>query len=88
MSLPEPLSKPSDHSDSSFNRPPMPPPSPSRRSITLSAPSGDFGSASKGRTAGEVTELLNSIEFLPPAEGTPAALALAGIHPFLLYLIL
>lgn len=75
MSLPEPVLKPIDI-DVASNRPTLPMPSPSRRSITLSAPSGEYGpnSANK-RASGEV---LNSVEFVPPAEGTPAALALAG----------
>lgn len=74
------IDHPENHEPSSSATSSRPPMSPGRRSITLNSPSMDTvdRSAAKTRASAELSDLLNSVEFVPPAEGTPAALALAG----------
>jgi hypothetical protein len=59
--------------------PRLPSGSPSRRSITTTAVPNSEGAGSRFHSQETTSELLSSVEFVPPIEGTPAALALAGI---------
>lgn len=86
MSTVEPtqIQSPELKPDSSNTNAPRRNSSPARRSVSINISSIDGGingtSASKSRpNTGDMSDLLNSVEFVPTAEGTPAALALAGM---------
>jgi hypothetical protein len=80
---------------SSESKVPRPPLSPARKSINLTSPSGELFFDNKlgktpdgGAAAPSINhpDFLSSVEFVPPIEGTPAAIALAGNDVFSLFL--